>query len=64
ALEMIPHPAPFDVTGDPAMSVPCALVVGVPIGLMLVGRRGDDATLLRAADAYEREVFRVPPPGP
>jgi len=58
ALEMIPNTAPFDVTGHPAMNVPCALSDGLPVGLMLVGRHGDDATLLRASDAFEHEVFR------
>ncbi|MQA63886.1 MAG: amidase [Actinophytocola sp.] len=62
ALEMIPNTAPFDVTGHPAMNVPCAMSDGLPVGMMLVGRHGDEATILRAADAFEREVF--PPPAP
>ena len=52
ALEMIPNTCPFDVTGHPAISVPCGTSDGLPIGMMLVGRTGDDATVLRAADAY------------
>jgi amidase len=32
--------------------------------MMLVGRHGDEATILRAAEAFEREVFRAPPPPP
>jgi amidase len=62
ALEMIPNTAPFDVTGHPAMNVPCAMSDGLPVGMMLVGRHGDDATILRAADTYEREIFRSPAP--
>ena len=54
ALEMIPNTCPFDVTGHPAISVPCGVSDGLPIGMMLVGRMGDDATVLRAADAYGR----------
>ena len=54
ALEMIPNTCPFDVTGHPAISVPCGTSDGLPIGMMLVGRTGDDATVLRAADAYDR----------
>ncbi|MFB6280509.1 MAG: amidase family protein [Haloferacaceae archaeon] len=46
--------APFNVTGHPAVSVPCGTVDGLPVGLMLVGRRGADATVLRAAAAVER----------
>jgi amidase len=62
ALEMIPNTAPFDVTGHPAMNVPCAMSGGLPVGMMLVGRHGDEATILRAADAFEREVFSPPSP--
>ena len=54
ALEMIANTCPFNVTGFPAMTVPCGTSDGLPIGMMLVGRRGDDATVLRAADAYDR----------
>src|SRR6266516_5879047 len=64
ALEMIPNTAPFDVTGHPAMNVPCAMSDGLPIGMMLVGRHGDEATVLRGAAAYEREVWSPPPPQP
>ena len=62
ALEMIVNTCPFDVTGHPAMNVPCAMSEGLPIGMMLVGRSGEDATLLRAADAFQREVFSPPAP--
>jgi amidase len=54
ALEMIPNTAPFDVTGHPAMSVPCALSAGLPVGMMLIGRHWEDATVLRAAHAFEQ----------
>jgi amidase len=54
ALEMIPNTAPFDVSGHPAMNVPCAMSEGLPVGLMLVGRRWEDATVLRAAHAFEQ----------
>jgi amidase len=63
ALEMIVNTAPFDVTGHPAMNVPCAMSEGLPIGMMLVGRTGEDATVLRAADAFQRQVFSPPAPG-
>ena len=54
ALEMIPNTCPFDVTGHPAITVPCGTSDGLPIGMMLVGRMGEDGTVLRAADAYDR----------
>ena len=56
ALEMLPNTAPFDVTGHPAITVPCGTSGGLPVGMMLIGRRGDDATVLRAADAYQRQA--------
>ena len=45
---------PFNVTGHPVMTVPCGLSRGLPIGMMLVGRRGEDSTVLRAAHAFEQ----------
>jgi amidase len=57
ALEMIANTAPFDVTGHPAITVPCAVSKGLPVGMMLVGRTGEDATVLRAADAFQRQVY-------
>jgi amidase len=44
----------FDNTGHPAISVPCGAVDRLPVGLMLVGRVGEDATVLRAAHAFEQ----------
>lgn len=54
ALNMIHNTCPFDVAGNPATSVPCAMSDGLPVGMMLVGDLGDDATCLRAAHAYEQ----------
>jgi amidase len=45
--------APFNATGLPAISVPCGLAQGLPVGMMLVGRDFSEATLYRAAAAYE-----------
>tara|TARA_E500000178_G_C17032753_1_gene761476 strand:- start:4745 stop:5002 length:258 start_codon:yes stop_codon:yes gene_type:complete len=45
--------APFDVTGHPAMSVPCGMSEGLPVGMMLVGRRYEESTIYRAAGAFE-----------
>lgn len=45
----------FNVTGQPSISIPCGFDrQGLPIGLLLSGRRFDDEGLLRLADAYER----------
>lgn len=56
AYDMLGNTSPFDVTGHPAISVPCAKSNGLPVGMMLVGRHFEDALLLRAAHAYEQSV--------
>jgi len=46
-----------NLAGLPAISVPCGFTSGqLPIGLQLTGRPFDETTLLRAADAYERDT--------
>jgi amidase len=45
---------PFNVSGHPAISIPCGMADGRPIGLMLVGRHWDERTIYRASDAFER----------
>lgn len=46
--------APYDVTGIPAISVPCGFDgKGLPIGLMIGGRHWDEATVCQVAGAYE-----------
>jgi len=46
---------PFNMTGEPAASVPCGFTRdGLPIGLQVVGRRFEDATVLRACAALEK----------
>ena len=60
--EWTPFTWPFNLTGQPAASVPCGLAGnGLPVGLQLVGRRYDDALVLRAAQAFEA---RFPPKFP
>lgn len=47
--------SPFNLTGLPAISIPCGLDRdGLPIGLQMVGRPFEEAMLLRAAFAYEQ----------
>ncbi len=46
---------PFNFSGHPACSLPCGFTAdGLPIGMQFVGRPFDEATVLRAADAYQR----------
>lgn len=57
---------PFNLTGQPALSLPCGFTATkLPIGLQLVGRPFDEALLLRVAHAYERETpwHTACPPG-
>ena len=53
AFEMLGNTAPFDVTGHPAMAIPCGMSDGLPVSMMLVGRRYEEATVYRAAGAFE-----------
>ena len=43
----------FDVTGHPALSVPCGKTDGLPVGCMLIGRHWDESTLYRLGAAIE-----------
>jgi aspartyl-tRNA(Asn)/glutamyl-tRNA(Gln) amidotransferase subunit A len=53
-LEWLGFTFPFNLTGQPAASVPIGFASdGLPVGLQLVGRRFGEATLLRLASAYE-----------
>lgn len=55
AYGWIPFTYPFNLTGQPAASVPCGFTRdGLPVGLQIVGRRFDDTTVLRAAACFER----------
>ncbi|MBI4837438.1 MAG: Asp-tRNA(Asn)/Glu-tRNA(Gln) amidotransferase subunit GatA [Candidatus Portnoybacteria bacterium] len=44
---------PVSLAGIPAVSVPCGLADGLPVGLQIIGRRFDDETILRVAGIYE-----------
>jgi aspartyl-tRNA(Asn)/glutamyl-tRNA(Gln) amidotransferase subunit A len=49
--------SPFNLTGLPALSVPCGFTKsGLPIGLQIVSRAWNEAGVLRAGRAYERET--------
>jgi amidase len=45
---------PFDVSHHPAMSLPCGVIDGLPVGMMLVGRHWEESTIYRAAHALEQ----------
>ncbi len=50
-----------NLAGLPAVSVPCGLSGGLPVGLQLTSRPFEEATLLRAADAVERRTPKLRP---
>jgi Asp-tRNA(Asn)/Glu-tRNA(Gln) amidotransferase A subunit family amidase len=53
-----------NATHRPAASVPCGLVDGLPVGFQIIGRPGDEATVLRVASAIEKALPPLPrPPG-
>jgi len=53
-----------NLAGLPGLSMPCGLSDGMPVGLQLIGKPLDEATILRVGDAYERltEHHLVRPP--
>ena len=54
AFENIGNTSPFDITGHPAMSLPCGMSDGLPVGLMLIGPTYGEAKIYQAAAAFER----------
>jgi len=53
---------PANLAGIPGLSVPCGLAGGLPVGLQLLGRPFDEATLLRVGKAYEETTPSPFPP--
>ena len=53
AFEMLPNTAPFDITGHPAMAVPCGMSEGLPVSMMLVAKSFDEMSIYAAAAAFE-----------
>ncbi len=47
---------PVNLAGIPAISLPCGLDEGLPVGLQLMGKVLDETTILRAAYAFEQSV--------
>jgi amidase len=64
ALNMSANNYAANLTGHPALSVPCAVIDGLPVGIMIVGPRGHDLEVLRLGDAFQRRLFEMPPPLP
>ena len=62
-IDWTPFSFPFNLTQQPAASIPCGFTQdGLPVGLHIVGRKYDDALVLRAARAFElARPIRLPP---
>jgi aspartyl-tRNA(Asn)/glutamyl-tRNA(Gln) amidotransferase subunit A len=54
-MSMVAYTAPFNLTGNPALSIPCGKTKeGLPIGIQLVGNREADARVILAGQYVER----------
>ncbi len=62
-LDWTPFSFPFNLTRQPAATIPCGLTrAGLPAGLQIVGALYDEASVLRASRAYEEgRPFEAPP---
>ena len=61
---LIPYTLPWNLTGQPALTVPCGFTpAGLPAGLQVVGRPFDEATVLRVGQALEDAAGFVAKPG-
>jgi aspartyl-tRNA(Asn)/glutamyl-tRNA(Gln) amidotransferase subunit A len=54
-IDWTPFTYPFNLTRQPAASMPCGFTSGgLPVGLQIIGPLNSDALVLRCARAYER----------
>ena len=53
-LMLMPFNSPWSCLGLPVVRVPCGFVDGLPVGMALIGRRGEDAAVLRAAQRFQQ----------
>lgn len=62
AFEMHDNNCVTNLTGHPALSIPCGMIDGLPVGLLLIGRPLDDHLLLRLGHHFQTRLFSMPPP--
>ena len=51
---MLANTVPYNVTGNPALTINTGFSDGLPVGMMMVGRKFDESSLLKVAYAYEK----------
>ena len=51
---MTANTSPGDSTGHPSLSINVGLSEGLPVGMMIGGKKWDESTILRVAYAYEK----------
>ena len=56
AFVHIENTCQLDVSGHPAMSVPCGMRDGLPVGMMLIAKHFDEPAIYRAAHAFEQSA--------
>jgi len=56
AADLVRFTYPICLAGNPAVSIPCGTAAGLPVGLLLVGRRGADRDLLAVAAAIAEQL--------
>jgi aspartyl-tRNA(Asn)/glutamyl-tRNA(Gln) amidotransferase subunit A len=57
SFEWHSYTVPFNVTGQPALSLPCGVTAGgLPVGLQIAGPAGADALILALGAAFERAL--------
>ena len=55
ALNLLRLTAPFSLTGNPVISLPCGFNRGgLPLSIQIIGRRGEESTVMQAGYAYEQ----------
>ena len=54
ACQFSTNAQPFNVSGHPAISINAGFSDGLPVGMMIVGRRFDEETVLNVAYAWEK----------
>ncbi|WEK51314.1 MAG: amidase family protein [Candidatus Kaistia colombiensis] len=62
AFQMHDNNCATNLTGHPALSVPCGLIDGLPVGMLLIGRPMQDGLLLNAAHQFQTHLFACPTP--